>query len=184
MTHERDVTVNARTRHVTATYLPHYGPQSEVLGFYILLSDISERKAAERQLSYMAHHDPLTGLPNRILFNESLLGAIHRSARSRKPFALMYLDVDSFKAINDSLGHVLGDHLLKAFAARLSETVRAGDTVARLGGDEFAIIAEELGQLEDAKPDRPQDHPGDGAGVHARRQAGTGEHQHRGDAVQ
>jgi diguanylate cyclase (GGDEF)-like protein len=112
---------------------------------------IRERQQAERQLEHMARHDSLTGLPNRALFSDRLARAAARNERSGKPFAVMYLDIDHFKSINDTLGHAAGDALLVAFAAMLSSRVRSVDTVARLGGDEFVVLLEELGSLHNAE---------------------------------
>ena len=111
--------------------------------------DISERKANELDLAHRAAHDVLTGLPNRGLFRDRLEQALLRSRRARALMAVIYLDVDKFKGVNDTLGHAAGDLLLKELAARLAACVRATDTVARLGGDEFALILEGLGERED-----------------------------------
>jgi diguanylate cyclase (GGDEF)-like protein len=102
--------------------------------------DVTERWRAEKKIEHMACHDALTDLPNRILFREELAKAIMRADRSGEPVAVLYLDLDHFKDVNDSLGHSFGDELLRAVAARLRGCLRATDTVARLGGDEFAII--------------------------------------------
>jgi diguanylate cyclase (GGDEF)-like protein len=99
---------------------------------------------SRRELAFMARHDGLTGLPNRSMFNDRLEQAMLRTQRSGNPMALMYLDIDNFKNINDSFGHQVGDDVLRWFSQRLRETVRAADTVARLGGDEFTIILENL----------------------------------------
>jgi len=107
-------------------------------------AEITRRKLAELQLAHEARHDTLTGLPNRALFSDRLARAMARSRRHRGLMGVMYLDIDRFKSINDTLGHDVGDLLLKAFARRLLECVRATDTVARLGGDEFAVILDEL----------------------------------------
>ncbi|HET6306539.1 MAG TPA: EAL domain-containing protein [Rhodopila sp.] len=101
--------------------------------------DITERRRADDAVAFLAHHDALTELPNRVLF-QSRLGEAIALAHGGAPFALLCLDLDRFKVINDTLGHAVGDGLLRIFAQRLSRTVRRGDTVARLGGDEFAII--------------------------------------------
>ncbi|MDX2218977.1 MAG: EAL domain-containing protein [Burkholderiales bacterium] len=113
--------------------------------------NITERKAAEERAEFLATRDPLTGLPNRMLLNDRLEQGIAAAARSKKKLAFMFIDLDRFKFINDSLGHHIGDELLKQVATRLTSCVRATDTVARLGGDEFAVILEELKDEQGAK---------------------------------
>jgi diguanylate cyclase (GGDEF)-like protein len=108
-----------------------------------------ERKRAEERLTYLAQYDQLTGLVNRTLFRDRLIHAMARSKRLQQPMGLMLLDLDRFKAVNDTLGHDAGDQLLKAVADRLHECVREVDTVARMGGDEFTIILEGLSNEDD-----------------------------------
>jgi two-component system, cell cycle response regulator len=103
-----------------------------------------ERKRAEERLTYLAQYDQLTGLVNRTLFRDRLIQAMARSKRLQQPLGLMLLDLDRFKAVNDTMGHDVGDQLLKAVAGRLQACVREVDTVARMGGDEFTIILEGL----------------------------------------
>jgi len=124
--------------------------QGNINSYVILFSDITDIKKTEDRLSHLAHHDALTGLPNRLLFNASLEHTLKRAKRNKKQFALLYLDLDRFKHINDTMGHSFGDHLLKVFAGRLSGCVRAEDTVARVGGDEFIVILTEISHAEDA----------------------------------
>ena len=109
-----------------------------------IIHDISEHKATEEYLHHMAHHDPLTGLPNRILFRDRLQQAIHKSQRNNTLVALCFFDLDNFKEINDSLGHDAGDQVLNTVAQRLTQAIRTSDTAARLGGDEFVTILEEI----------------------------------------
>ncbi|MEG4457770.1 EAL domain-containing protein [Microcoleus sp. N9_A1] len=117
----------------------------------IIIRDVTERKRVERQLLHGAFHDALTGLPNRVLFIDRLGQAIRRSNQSPDyKFGLLFLDLDRFKVVNDSLGHILGDKLLVALADRLLTCVRASDTVARLGGDEFTILLDHIQSLSDA----------------------------------
>jgi len=117
----------------------------------IIIRDVTERKRVERQLLHGAFHDALTGLPNRVLFIDRLGQAIRRSNQSPDyKFGLLFLDLDRFKVVNDSLGHVLGDKLLIALAQRLQTCVRVSDTVARLGGDEFTILLDHIQSLSDA----------------------------------
>jgi diguanylate cyclase (GGDEF)-like protein len=108
-------------------------------------------RTLEEYLTYRAQNDFLTGLPNRALFYDRLETAMTRCRRSEKLMALLYLDIDRFKKTNDSLGHSAGDELLRAFAKRLLQCVRASDTVARLGGDEFTIILENLSSEKTAQ---------------------------------
>jgi diguanylate cyclase (GGDEF)-like protein len=104
----------------------------------------SERQGADEQLAFLATHDPLTGLPNRTLILDRIEQMLARSRRDHTPVAALFIDLDNFKSINDTLGHGAGDELLKAVAARLDAVVRATDTLGRLGGDEFVVIAEDL----------------------------------------
>jgi diguanylate cyclase (GGDEF)-like protein len=112
-------------------------------------TDITQRKEAALRIEHQAKHDSLTGLPNRATFYDRLTHALSRVQRSKALMAVMYLDIDRFKGINDSLGHAVGDLLLKDFAQRLAYCVRAVDTVARMGGDEFAIILDEIRHRDD-----------------------------------
>ena len=111
--------------------------------------DITERKHAEERLSYLAHHDLLTDLPNRALFNDRLSRAMIEANRHGRLVGVLLLDLDRFKNINDTLGHEAGDRLLEAVAQRLRQSVREGDTVARLSGDEFAIALTDMGNADD-----------------------------------
>lgn len=112
--------------------------------------DLEERKRVEQSIRHMAHHDALTGLPNRALFRDRLSHAMAQADRYHQILAVLFLDLDRFKAINDTLGHNVGDQLLKIAAERLRSCVRDCDTVARLGGDEFTIIVEDIIEVQDA----------------------------------
>lgn len=111
-------------------------------GFVFVVQNVTRRKKMQEQLRHLAHHDPLTGLANRSLLRDRLEHALHLAVRTNDQLAVLYLDVDDFKTINDSLGHSVGDKLLHCIADRIKETVRSSDTVARIGGDEFAILIE------------------------------------------
>ena len=129
---------------------------AEVIDFggerYVLASmvDITERKRSARRIEELATRDPLTGLPNRLLLHDRLSQGLTGARRTGDLVALMFIDLDRFKQINDSLGHEVGDMLLKQVAARIGDALRRGDTLARLGGDEFVVILEELKHAEDA----------------------------------
>jgi len=116
-----------------------------------IVRDITTAKAQENRLRHQAVHDALTGLPNRVLLNDRLAQALRTAAREQKPLALLLLDLDRFKEINDTLGHHLGDLLLIHFAQRLHECIRESDTIARLGGDEFAILLPAASDLKRAR---------------------------------
>ena len=111
--------------------------------------DITERKHAESQIASLAYHDTLTGLPNRLLFSDRLEQAILQGQRRTWRLGVLFLDLDRFKVINDSLGHGVGDRLLQALARRIASTLRSEDTVARLGGDEFTLLLPNVGRVED-----------------------------------
>ena len=119
--------------------------------FVAVVNDITQKKRAEQELRYLANYDTLTGLPNRTLLAERLSRAISRARRQESRVAVLFIDLDHFKDINDSLGHAAGDRLLKAAAARLQAAVGPTDTVARLGGDEFTIIVEDLDSVASAE---------------------------------
>lgn len=110
----------------------------------VILRDITEQKRVEEHIQYLAQYDQLTKLPNRSLFNDRFQHSIDRAQRNKKKVGLMFLDLDGFKDVNDSLGHQAGDELLKIIAERLSNIIRTEDTVARFGGDEFTVILEQL----------------------------------------
>ena len=112
--------------------------------------DVTERKAAEERILFLAQHDALTGLPNRILLYDRLQQALARARRRRGTFAVLFIDLDGFKAINDQHGHAMGDLFLQHVAQRLTGVLRAADTVSRLGGDEFIVLVDELSKPEDA----------------------------------
>jgi diguanylate cyclase (GGDEF)-like protein/PAS domain S-box-containing protein len=115
-----------------------------------VICDITARKAAEEQLAFLAYHDPLTALPNRLLFREHLEVALRRAARAGTAVAVCFVDLDGFKLVNDSFGHAVGDELLAEVAARLGSVVRAQDVVARQGGDEFLILLADLPRVDDS----------------------------------
>ncbi|MEN6621153.1 MAG: PAS domain S-box protein [Smithella sp.] len=120
-------------------------------GFRGIARDIDERKKAESTIFHMAYHDTLTGLPNRMLFNDRLNMAISMARRNNKKFAVMMLDLDGFKQVNDLLGHDIGDLLLQNAGYRLRSHLRRSDTVARMGGDEFMLLLPEINKKEDAE---------------------------------
>jgi diguanylate cyclase (GGDEF)-like protein/PAS domain S-box-containing protein len=126
------------------------GGSGKVEHYLAIFSDITLRKREERELYDLATHDALTGLPNRYFFSERFRHAMVRAKRAANLVALLYLDLDGFKPVNDALGHRCGDRLLQTVAKRLKRSVREVDTVARLGGDEFAVILEQLSQPRDA----------------------------------
>lgn len=124
--------------------------QGNIASYACVFSDITVIKQTEEQLSYLAHHDALTGLPNRLAFAARLDNALARAKRYSHRVALLYLDLDHFKPINDTLGHGYGDRLLQTVAERLRNCVRAEDTIARLGGDEFVVILDEINHPQNA----------------------------------
>jgi diguanylate cyclase (GGDEF)-like protein/PAS domain S-box-containing protein len=122
----------------------------KVIQYISIFSDVTEEKRAAEHIHNLAQYDQLTKLPNRMLFNDRLQHAISRAKRAKWVVGLMFIDLDRFKSVNDTLGHHAGDILLQEVAIRISRIVRAQDTVARLGGDEFTVILEEMTHAEDA----------------------------------
>lgn len=131
-------------RHLQTTYLPDFGPDGIVVGITTLSVDITDRVVAEERLSRLAHSDPLTGLPNRLHFDDELAVALASCREGGASIAVMFLDVDRFKSINDGHGHAVGDQVLQEFGRRLVHAVRRTDFVARLAGDEFVVIVRHL----------------------------------------
>ncbi len=115
-----------------------------------VVDDVTERRRADEKIAHLAHYDALTDLPNRVLFREQIEREFQKAVGGEK-FALLYIDIDEFKGINDSLGHHVGDELLKTLAARIKHCVKPTDLIARLGGDEFAVIQTAVGSVADAK---------------------------------
>jgi diguanylate cyclase (GGDEF)-like protein/PAS domain S-box-containing protein len=131
---------NGQEIHVRMVLVPSRGASGELNGHYCFMQDISSRKFAEEMIRHMAFQDPLTGLANRRLLHDRLTIAMAQSRRSGDPIAILSIDLDRFKAINDTLGHAAGDYVLRTLARQLARTIRDGDTVARIGGDEFLLI--------------------------------------------
>lgn len=129
---------------------PIHDRRGQVTGAVMVFHDVSTARAQSLRMSYLAQHDGLTDLPNRILFNDRLAQAMSFAQRRRKKLALLFLDLDHFKHINDSLGHAIGDQLLQSVARRLLDCVRSSDTVSRQGGDEFVILLSQVMHAEDA----------------------------------
>jgi diguanylate cyclase (GGDEF)-like protein/PAS domain S-box-containing protein len=127
-------------RWISTTKVPLLDDKGEIFGVVGISRDITERRLAEEQIHFMAHHDALTGLPNRILLMDRLTQALLQAQRNSSRVTVLFIDLDNFKLVNDSLGHSAGDMLLKTVAERMVQCVRATDTVVRLGGDEFVIL--------------------------------------------
>jgi diguanylate cyclase (GGDEF)-like protein/PAS domain S-box-containing protein len=142
------ITLSARFRHADGDWrhleaiAGNRLDDPSVTGIVLSMRDVTARQALEDELRHQAFHDVLTGLANRALFEEHLVQALARARRHHQPVAVLFLDLDDFKTINDSLGHEAGDELLRAVAVRIAGVVRAHDTAARFGGDEFAVLAE------------------------------------------
>ena len=144
--------------------VPHLDAEGEVLGFYVLANDVTQLKRAQedlryaaiqlqhdaRRLEFLAHHDTLTGLPNRAMFAERAREAVVHARRHQKNCAFLFLDLDNFKTVNDTLGHDVGDALLKIISSRLRASVRGDDFIARIGGDEFCVLLQDIADAREA----------------------------------
>lgn len=133
---------------VSQVLLAHRNEAGDIAYFSTIARDITERKQYEAELRHQATHDKLTGLPNRTLLDDRLGAEINRAIRQGRRFALIFLDLDNFKRVNDSLGHPAGDALLQEVSARLQKAMRPNDTVARYGGDEFVVLGGDLSSVE------------------------------------
>jgi diguanylate cyclase (GGDEF)-like protein/PAS domain S-box-containing protein len=149
-TYELKAKIDGSLHTLETTLVPEIGADGGVVGIYSLTHDTTRIKEIEERLTQLARVDTLTGIANRLMFEEILQLAVVRGKRNRKQLALAYLDIDHFKSINDTLGHGAGDVVLKEFASRLVGNVRAADTVARLAGDEFVIIFEQVASGDEA----------------------------------
>ena len=145
-----EIDVPSAGRVFRGTYIPDIDANNQVVGVYGLINDITQQKEVENSLRRLAQFDSLTGLANRSRFDDKLADAIARSERTGRSLALIFLDMDDFKSINDSFGHQGGDLALQEFARRLTGSVRSTDTVARLAGDEFVVIVDLLKQADEA----------------------------------
>jgi diguanylate cyclase (GGDEF)-like protein/PAS domain S-box-containing protein len=145
------VTRGGRAIHCEWYTTPLVDPGGRVVGYASLVQDVTERLNTERTIHYMAHHDALTGLPNRRLMQDRLNQAIMQARRKQRHVAVLFIDLDRFKLVNDTLGHDSGDYVLKDVARRLATCVREVDTVSREGGDEFVIVLPDLEKPESAR---------------------------------
>jgi diguanylate cyclase (GGDEF)-like protein/PAS domain S-box-containing protein len=132
------------------TAAPIHDDRGQVTGAVIVFHDVGAAREMSLRMSHLAQHDSLTGLPNRLLLNDRLGRATALARRHRSSFAVLFVDVDRFKHVNDTLGHAIGDQLLQSIARRLVACVRSSDTVSRLGGDEFVVLLPELARCEEA----------------------------------
>src|SRR5438067_1795165 len=154
----------AKRRVLQVACVPHRGPKAEVLGVYVLANDVTQLKRAQedlryaaiqlqhdaRRLEFLAHHDTLTGLPNRAMFADRAREAVAHARRHEKTCAFLFLDLDNFKTVNDTLGHDVGDALLKIISSRLRASVRGDDFIARIGGDEFCVLLQDIADPREA----------------------------------
>ncbi len=161
---ELTTAVGGRARTLQVNCVPRRGAGGAVLGFYMLANDVTALKRAQedlrfaaiqlqhdaRRLEFLAHHDTLTGLPNRAMFHERAREAVAHARRHDTTAAVLFLDLDNFKDVNDSLGHDIGDGLLKVIASRLRSCVRGDDFVARIGGDEFCVLLQDIADPREA----------------------------------
>jgi diguanylate cyclase (GGDEF)-like protein/PAS domain S-box-containing protein len=141
---------DGQLRYVSVSGAPVRAGDGSLAGYRGVARDITQQRGAEEHIRYLATHDGLTGLPNRVWFSELLQLAIHAAQRHDRQFAVLFIDLDGFKSINDTLGHEVGDELLKVIAQRLKQCLRSADVVARLGGDEFVVLLQDLHGSEDA----------------------------------
>ncbi len=144
------ITKNEQRVDVSLTLSPLLDDMGKLIGISAIARDIRERKRLEAELTHQAFHDSLTGLANRALFNDRLMHALTRNARQGRMLAVLFMDLDNFKVINDSMGHEAGDRLLVGVSGCLSKQLRPGDTAARLGGDEFTYLLEDLKYPQEA----------------------------------
>ncbi len=154
--HNHD-TQDGKDRYIELSASPLFDKEKNCIGIIESARDITghisvqdELREQRNILDHQAHHDALTSLPNRVLFNDRVNQGIEKGKRNNTKFAILFIDLDHFKEINDTLGHAVGDEILKIVSSRLQTVVRDEDTVARLGGDEFTIIVENLSQIQDA----------------------------------
>ncbi len=140
--------VNGSVRYISASGRPIMDLHGKLKGYRGTGTDITERKIHEERIQYLATHDALTALPNRVLFGQLLSYALHHARRYERQVAVMFIDLDRFKVINDTLGHHAGDKLLQEIALRLTQGLRTSDVVARLGGDEFVVLLQEITETE------------------------------------
>lgn len=143
---------DGRPLHISTTLTPLYNASGKINGYLAMASDITARRLAEKQVEFLAYHDALTGLPNRLLLQDRFAQALAFADRSQTQVALLFLDLDNFKTINDSLGHAIGDVFLKEVAARLNMCLRETDTISRQGGDEFLIVLADQHDAEEITP--------------------------------
>ena len=142
---------NGTYRYLESNGVPAFDESGTMIGFRGADRDITERRRAEELMRHQAYHDALTGLPNRMLFNDRLTMALAHASRNRELLAVMFLDLDDFKVINDTLGHRVGDDLLESVAQRLKSTLRIEDSIARVGGDEFTLLLPGIGDAQSAE---------------------------------
>jgi len=141
---------DGREVNIEDSVAPIHDHDGQVTGAVIVFRDVTATRALEKQLTNSAHHDFLTGLPNRMLLNDRIGQAIALAHRQRGHIAVLFLDLDGFKQVNDSLGHLIGDKVLQSVAKRLLECIRSPDSVVRQGGDEFIVLLQELKDSQDA----------------------------------
>jgi diguanylate cyclase (GGDEF)-like protein len=135
----------------STTKLPIYNDAGEIIGLLGITREINELKNSEIGFQWLATHDPLTSLANRFMLSDRIEQAIYHARRNKSLFALLFIDLNGFKSINDIAGHAMGDHYLKQVAQNLTKNVRSSDTVARIGGDEFVVLLDGINKIDEAE---------------------------------